>query len=523
MNCSARRELLYDRLYGLLEAGDAAEMDRHVASCPDCRAEMESLRSRDLLLDLWTPEYRAIRPIRVAAAGRRVRGWLWVAAAFLITTGTAIYFPAGGSYEITGGSVIETARQRRLVPGDPLTAGSRLDAAGETSIRLGRAGRLVLESGTEIVFRRGGRDLDHEIELAQGTVHVEVFPTGRAFRVLVGERTVEVRGTRFTVRRLGEKELAPVLAEESMKRWSLGSVSVALVTVTSGTVVLSGPEGRQTLGAGRSALASPAGVEKVEAGESLETIRKYRDELLRALAAHEEKNRSALAELDALKSKHRKGELPPGATLESLLEGLREAARIADPEGIREAVVRLGLLLAKEEAAFDGILKTLLNTKDPQFAGLLCSALWEDGGGRLLARRAAVLQLFLAPDLPVDVRGAVVQGLSAALNAAGRVSEAEAATLLRAAQALGGASDDLRPHREQADVAPLGSLGRIPAISELRAGGPPAPPGSAGILRPRPPPEGFGSGGGTSARRPPGTLRRSGGGGPAFRPAPLLV
>jgi ferric-dicitrate binding protein FerR (iron transport regulator) len=424
MSCAERRERLYDRLYGLLEEGDAAELDRHVAACPDCAREWQALKGRDALLDAWTPAYRPATPIRFGTP-RRGPALAWAAAALLVALATTTLFPTSTSYDIAG---------------SPLSVGQKVKTLDAASVRLGRAGRLKLEPGTEILFRRGGPDLDHELELTAGTLHADVFPTGRAFRVVVGERTVEVRGTRFTVRRFGAEELTQVLGEESMKRWNLASTSVALLTVTTGAVVLSGPDGRVPVEAGQSVLATPSGVEKIDAGESLASVRQVRDELLRSLAAREEKNRAMRTELDTLQGKLRKGQLPPGATLESLMSGLRAAIAKGDPQELQQAISLLGLLLEKDDRACAGVLKALRENRDVTLAHALCSALSQ--GGRVGAHRAEILNLLVDSEIPVDVRTAIVQNLQSSFYGASKVDDAGALLLLRAAKALSGTGED---------------------------------------------------------------------------------
>ncbi len=424
MSCAERRERLYDRLYGLLDEGDAAELDRHVAACPDCAREWNALKSRDAMLDAWAPAYRAAARVRFGTPSRGP-ALAWAAAALLVTLATSALFPAPSSYDIAGA---------------PLTPGQKTKTWSASSVRLGRAGRLELEPGAEIIFHRGGPGLDHDLELTAGTLHAEVFPTGRAFRVVVGERAVEVRGTRFTVRRFGAEELAQVLGEDSMKRWNLASASVALLTVTSGAVVLSGPDGRFPVAAGRSVLATPAGVEPVDAGESLASVRTVRDELLRSLAAGEEKNRAVRVELNALQSKVRKAPLPPGATLEGLLGGVRDAVAKDDPEAIRQAVSLLGLLLEKDDGVMPGVLKALREARDAPLARALCVAVWQSG--RLGLHRGDLLKLLVDSEIPLDVRSAMTESFQPAFYGASKVGDAEAALLLRAAKALSGSGDE---------------------------------------------------------------------------------
>lgn len=430
---SCRRDRLYDRLYGLLDESEAAELDLHIAGCADCRDETATLKRRDGLLDAWTPEYRPARPVRMTR--RAVPAWAVAAAAFLVVLLTTMLFPAPDRYAVEGGSA--TSGTAMLTSGTELSPDVTLRTTEGASLRLGRAGRVRLEPQAEIHFKSGGRDLDHDLELAAGRIHVEVFPTGRPFRVRVGERTVEVRGTRFTVERLGGPDLAALLGEESMKRWQAASVSIALVTVTSGSVVLVGPEGRHPVEAGRSVLATPTGIQKVDSGESLATIRKVRDELVRSLAEREEKNRAAGSELDALQSKQRKLTLPPGATLETLLAGLREAHAAGDWARIRECIQLLGLLIAKDASAIDGVFEAIRSTRDLDLVGSLCSALWENHE-ILISRRGSVLKLFVSDDLPADLRLVAVQSLWALLNGHGRLDDQDCVALYRAARTLSG-------------------------------------------------------------------------------------
>jgi len=376
------------------------------------------------MLDAWTPAYRAATPVRFGTP-RRGPALVWAAAALLVTLVSTVLFPTSNSYDVAG---------------QPLTPGQKTKALDASPVRLGRAGRLELEPGAEIVFRRGGPGLDHELELLAGTLHAEVFPTGRAFRVVVGERTVEVRGTRFTVRRFGAEELAQVLGEDSMKRWNLASTSVALLTVTSGAVILSGPDGRVSVDAGRSVLSTPAGVEPVEAGESMASVRTVRDELLRSLAAREEKNRAMRTELDALQSKVQKGQLPPGATLESLMAGVRNAIAKGDQEALQQAVALLGLLLQKDDNAVPGVLKALREARDAALAHALCVAVWQSG--RLGAHRADILKLLIDSEIPLDVRSAISESFQPAFYGASKVGDAEAALLLRAAKTLSASGDE---------------------------------------------------------------------------------
>jgi hypothetical protein len=427
MTCAERRDRLVDRLYGLLGDAEAAELDRHVAACPECRREWGAVQGRDALLDHWTPSYRPTAPVRFPAP-RRAAGLAWAAAALVIALTTTILFPAPGRYEIVRG----TARAG-------LSPGQEIKADSAATLELGLAGRIDLEPGAELVYRGGGPDLDHELELRVGMAHVDVFPTGHAFRLALGERRVEVRGTRFSVRRFSRDELARELGEESMKAWNTASLSVALITVTSGAVVLTGPDGPHPLSAGRSVLATPSGVDQVDAGESFAALRQVRDDMLRSLADREEKTRAAREAVAALKLKQSPDNLPPGATLESLTAALRDAYAKGDESGMQRATVHLGAFLRKDPNALLGLLKMLSETKDPHWATLLSSSVWYGGIEHLDTHRAEVIKLLLTPGMPADVRAALLGTLGGALNGIGSLTDTDCAAFLRTARELSGA------------------------------------------------------------------------------------
>ncbi|CAN5710287.1 hypothetical protein BH18ACT15_BH18ACT15_15110 [soil metagenome] len=105
-SCSAARAVAPELALGIASGEDRAETLRHLASCPECRSEVESLaRAADELL-LMAPEHdppvgfesRAVEDLsRGGAAPRRVRRWGLVAVAACI----AALLGAGGVYLAT--------------------------------------------------------------------------------------------------------------------------------------------------------------------------------------------------------------------------------------------------------------------------------------------------------------------------------------------------------------------------------------------------------------------------------------
>jgi hypothetical protein len=99
-------------------------------------------------------------------------------------------------------------------------------------------------------------------------------------------------------------------------------------------------------------------------------------------------------------------------------------------------------MVQQDDDAVAAVLKALRDARDPLFARLLCSALWEGGGSKVYAHRATILDLFLASDVPIDVRWAFVDSLRGVFYGNSIVSESQGAQLLRAAQALSGATGE---------------------------------------------------------------------------------
>src|SRR5262249_45209738 len=105
-------------------------------------------------------------------------------------------------------------------------------------------------------------------------------------------------------------------------------------------------------------------------------------------------------------------------------------------------IMLLGLLLEKDDAAFEGAVKALLETRDTQFAGLLCTAMWQAGTSRMSAHRSSLLKVLLAPELPLDLRRAMAEQLQSVFYGPGKLSDAERVQVLRAAQAVTASGQD---------------------------------------------------------------------------------
>jgi hypothetical protein len=79
MNCEQAKPLLYDRALG---EGASVELDQHLGSCADCRAELADLELTRKLMLQGLPEEEPARRIafvadKLAAAYNPLRFWQW--------------------------------------------------------------------------------------------------------------------------------------------------------------------------------------------------------------------------------------------------------------------------------------------------------------------------------------------------------------------------------------------------------------------------------------------------------------
>ncbi|MCG9967305.1 zf-HC2 domain-containing protein [Pelotomaculum terephthalicicum JT] len=56
MNCRKTKKALSKYLAGELRSSETAAIEKHLAGCPACAAELKELQRLDRLLDLWRPE-----------------------------------------------------------------------------------------------------------------------------------------------------------------------------------------------------------------------------------------------------------------------------------------------------------------------------------------------------------------------------------------------------------------------------------------------------------------------------------
>ena len=94
MNCSDLHDQLALLLYGDLPPAEKANVEKHLAGCPDCRRELRALESvRRLLSSQPEPKVRIDLPelYREAAKRQERRLWRWRRATVLVTGVAALF------------------------------------------------------------------------------------------------------------------------------------------------------------------------------------------------------------------------------------------------------------------------------------------------------------------------------------------------------------------------------------------------------------------------------------------------
>jgi anti-sigma factor RsiW len=106
-------ERLLDYLYGELQPAEREAFDRHLASCAECRSEVDGLRGTRSHLALWAPPepdlgFQIVRSVKPAAVPRWRPAPVWglAAAALLVLSVSA----AVANFEVTVGTTGVTVR-----------------------------------------------------------------------------------------------------------------------------------------------------------------------------------------------------------------------------------------------------------------------------------------------------------------------------------------------------------------------------------------------------------------------------
>ncbi len=114
MECRKASERIEALIDGRLSAREASEVREHVAGCPACAAEEESVRRVGTLLRLWTDAHAAGKSAELSAMWTRVaagieerrgerrlaaiaRKWFWVPAAAALAVLTLLFYSSDGT------------------------------------------------------------------------------------------------------------------------------------------------------------------------------------------------------------------------------------------------------------------------------------------------------------------------------------------------------------------------------------------------------------------------------------------
>lgn len=196
---SCPRELLYDRIYGLLEGEEAERVDTHLAACASCRAEDAALRRRDKVLDVWRP------------GGRRRFALPAVAAAFLAAASLALGWPVArpAPFRADPGSEVRVLGPREI---ELVRGGVEVEIRGPFRVK---ARHTVVEvQGTKFSVREWATSGAILVTVAAGVVLVDGRPFGAGEAALSTPEGVEpVRADALDALRKTRDELAAALAK----------------------------------------------------------------------------------------------------------------------------------------------------------------------------------------------------------------------------------------------------------------------------------------------------------------------
>ncbi len=196
MKCTDVRDLLPGAALGDLDAEPAREVEKHLADCPECRAEraglaatVGALRAAPALDPSTERRLAAAAAMAKAQAGvaerllvrprRAWRGWAAAAAVAVLAAGVAAALrraPAGPEFQVasvTGRADLlrrDRGAWRPLVPGEAVRAGDRILTGSGTVARLEfGGGSVTLDQNASVEIFPAGR-----LALDRGRLFVDV-------------------------------------------------------------------------------------------------------------------------------------------------------------------------------------------------------------------------------------------------------------------------------------------------------------------------------------------------------------
>jgi len=233
MNCKKIEPRLHDYVDGLLAAAEKLEVERHLATCANCRGELEflnSLRQQVAALpsslepphDLWPEIAERLAPKTrwwtnmaprfkniFAGESYEMAGWFaWgmrgaVAAAVLVLAVGGIWFlmqTRQASWRVARLAGAPQIGSQRLVADGQLQAGEWLetDDSSRAKLNVGMIGHVELAPQTRIRLLKT-RLTDHRLSLARGKIHAEIWAPPRIFFVETPSALATDLGCEYTL------------------------------------------------------------------------------------------------------------------------------------------------------------------------------------------------------------------------------------------------------------------------------------------------------------------------------------
>jgi hypothetical protein len=213
MNCHDVRRLLSDYIDGELGHDVRDGIEQHLGGCPDCRRELEAIRS--LLAnastlpksvaparDLWRDIEPRLGRQKIVPGSPSIKRALAIAAVIIVGV---------GSYWLTRQAAEPAWRVARL-EGTPrigstaisgtgrLRLGETLetDASSRAQIDVGVIGNVDVDPNSRIRLLRA-RTTDHRLALYQGTIHARIWAPPRLFFVETPSATAIDLGCEYTL------------------------------------------------------------------------------------------------------------------------------------------------------------------------------------------------------------------------------------------------------------------------------------------------------------------------------------
>jgi len=236
MNCDQMETRRHDYVDGVLPASEKVELERHLATCSDCRREvafLNSLRQQATALpqrlepprDLWPEIANRLAPKRnwrqvLATAARRLkslvigesreagdwrawglRGAMAVAVLVLLIGGIRfVWQTRQASWQVAPLAGAPQIGAQRLAAVGKLAVGEWLetDDSSRAKIAVGMIGHVEIAPKTRIRLVKA-RLTDHRLSLARGKIHAEIWAPPRIFFVETPSALATDLGCEYTL------------------------------------------------------------------------------------------------------------------------------------------------------------------------------------------------------------------------------------------------------------------------------------------------------------------------------------